>query len=62
MFDINEEKGTHYITMEYVSGQDLKGLIRQIGAIGLWALQYQLPNKSVKDCQKPIRQGLSIET
>jgi serine/threonine protein kinase/Flp pilus assembly protein TadD len=29
MFDINEEKGAHYITMEYVSGQDLKGLIRQ---------------------------------
>jgi serine/threonine protein kinase/Tfp pilus assembly protein PilF len=29
MYDLNEEKGTHYITMEYVSGQDLKGLIRQ---------------------------------
>jgi serine/threonine protein kinase/Tfp pilus assembly protein PilF len=29
MFDLNEEEGTHYITMEYVSGQDLKGLIRQ---------------------------------
>ena len=24
MFDINDEDGTHYITMEYVSGQDLK--------------------------------------
>ena len=35
MFDINEEKGTHYITMEYVSGQDLKGLIRQSGKLGI---------------------------
>ncbi len=34
MFDINEEEGTHYITMEYVSGQDLKGLIRQSGKLG----------------------------
>ncbi len=29
MFDLNEEEETHYITMEYVPGQDLKGLIRQ---------------------------------
>ena len=29
MYDIGEEKGSHYITMEYISGQDLKGLIRQ---------------------------------
>jgi serine/threonine protein kinase len=35
MFDINEEKGTHYITMEYVSGQDLKGLIRQTGQLAI---------------------------
>jgi len=35
MFDINEEKSTHYITMEYVSGQDLKGLIRQSGQLAL---------------------------
>jgi serine/threonine protein kinase/tetratricopeptide (TPR) repeat protein len=33
MFDINDEAGTHYITMEYVSGQDLKGLIRQTGQL-----------------------------
>ena len=33
MYDINEEKGTHYITMEYVAGQDLKGLIRQSGQL-----------------------------
>jgi serine/threonine protein kinase/Tfp pilus assembly protein PilF len=35
MFDINEEKGTHYITMEYVSGQDLKGFIRQSGQMAI---------------------------
>jgi len=29
MYDIGEDRGSHYITMEYVSGQDLKGLIRQ---------------------------------
>ena len=35
MFDINEDEGTHYITMEYVSGQDLKGLIRQSGHLAI---------------------------
>ncbi len=35
MYDINEDKGTHYITMEYVSGQDLKGFIRQSGQMGV---------------------------
>ena len=29
MYELMEEKGTHYITMEYIPGQDLKGLIRQ---------------------------------
>ena len=28
MYELLEDKGTHYITMEYVSGQDLKGLSR----------------------------------
>jgi tetratricopeptide (TPR) repeat protein len=35
MYDINEEEGTHYITMEYVPGQDLKGLIRQSGNLAI---------------------------
>ncbi len=30
MYDLNEEEGTHYITMEYVSGEDLKSLIRRV--------------------------------
>lgn len=33
MYELLEEKGTHYITMEYISGQDLKGLIRQTGQL-----------------------------
>ncbi len=28
MYELMEDKGTHFITMEYVPGQDLKGLIR----------------------------------
>ncbi len=29
MFDLGEEKGTYYITMEYVPGEDLKSFIRR---------------------------------
>lgn len=29
MYDLNEDKGTHYITMEYVPGEDLKSFIRR---------------------------------
>jgi len=28
MYDLNEEEGTHYITMEYVPGEDLKSMLR----------------------------------
>jgi len=31
MYDLNEEKGTHYITMEYVPGEDLKSFLRRSG-------------------------------
>jgi serine/threonine protein kinase len=31
MYDLGEEKGTHYITMEYVPGEDLKRLVRKVG-------------------------------
>jgi len=33
MYDLGEEKGTHYITMEYVPGEDLKGSIRRMGPL-----------------------------
>ncbi|MBN2408379.1 MAG: protein kinase, partial [Candidatus Aminicenantes bacterium] len=31
MFDLSEEAGTSFITMEYVSGEDLKSFIRRVG-------------------------------
>jgi serine/threonine protein kinase/Tfp pilus assembly protein PilF len=34
MYDLDEEKGTHYITMEYVPGEDLKGMIKMMGQLG----------------------------
>jgi len=33
MFDLGEEKGTHYITMEYVPGENLKSSIRRMGPL-----------------------------
>jgi len=35
MFDLGEERGQHFITMEYVTGQDLKGLIRQSAPLSI---------------------------
>lgn len=34
MYDLNEEKGTHYITMEYIPGEDLKSTINRVGPLG----------------------------
>ena len=33
LFDLGDEDGTHFITMEYVSGVDLKSLIRMTGPL-----------------------------
>jgi len=33
MYDLNKEKGLHYITMEYVDGKDLKSMIRMMGQL-----------------------------
>jgi len=33
MYDLGEERGTHYITMEYVSGKSLKGMIGMMGQL-----------------------------
>ncbi len=35
MFDLNEEKGIHYITMEYVPGEDLRSMVRMSGQLGI---------------------------
>jgi serine/threonine-protein kinase len=49
MYELMEEQGTHFITMEYISGQDLKGLIRQTG---------QLTNGKAISIAKQICEGL----
>ena len=33
MYDLSKEEGTHYITMEYVPGEDLKSMIRMMGQL-----------------------------
>jgi len=35
MYDLNEEKGTQYITMEYVPGEDLKSTIIRVGRLSV---------------------------
>jgi len=35
MYDLNEEKGTQYITMEYVPGEDLKSTIVRVGQLSV---------------------------
>jgi len=33
MYDLNEEEGTHYITMEYVPGESLKSMVGMMGKL-----------------------------
>jgi len=33
MYDLNKQEGTYYITMEYVSGEDLKSFVRRAGPL-----------------------------
>ncbi|MDH5705118.1 MAG: protein kinase [Candidatus Aminicenantes bacterium] len=35
MYDLNEERGTQYITMEYVPGEDLKNTILRVGHLSV---------------------------
>jgi len=35
MFDLGEADGTHFLTMEYVSGEDLKTVIRMTGSLAV---------------------------
>jgi len=35
MYDLGEEEGNHYITMEYVPGEDLKGTIIRVGQLSV---------------------------
>ncbi len=50
MHDLNEIEGTQYITMEYVSGEDLKSFIKRVG---------QLPSGKAIAITEQICKGLS---
>jgi len=50
MYDLDEDRGVYYITMEYVLGQNLKGLIRQTGKLAI---------STVISIAKQICEGLS---
>ncbi|MFX0069257.1 MAG: protein kinase [Candidatus Hodarchaeota archaeon] len=50
MYELMEENGTHFITMEYVPGEDLRSLIRRIG---------QLPIGKSISIVKQICEGLA---
>jgi serine/threonine protein kinase/predicted Zn-dependent protease len=50
MYELMEDKSLHFITMEYVSGQDLKGLIRQSAPLSV--------SRTIK-VTKQICEGLS---
>jgi len=51
MYDLNKEEGSYYITMEYVSGEDLKSFIRRVG---------QLPSGKAISIAKQMAEGLAI--
>ncbi|HUU52266.1 MAG TPA: protein kinase [Candidatus Heimdallarchaeota archaeon] len=50
MYELMEYKGVHYITMEYVPGQDLRSLIRQTG---------KLTTETALSIAKEVCEGLS---
>ncbi len=50
MFDLSDEDGTPYITMEYVPGEDLKGLLKKTG---------QLTTKKAVSIAKQVCDGLA---
>ena len=49
MFDIGDAEGTHFITMEYIPGEDLKSFIRRVG---------QLPSSKAISIAKQVCEGL----
>ena len=50
MYDLGEAEGTHFITMEYVQGEDLKSLIKRIG---------RLPEGKALAIAKQVADGLA---
>jgi TolB-like protein/tRNA A-37 threonylcarbamoyl transferase component Bud32/Flp pilus assembly protein TadD len=50
MFDLGEDKGSYFITMEYVHGEDLKSFIQRVG---------QLPTGKAISITRQVCEGLS---
>jgi tetratricopeptide (TPR) repeat protein/tRNA A-37 threonylcarbamoyl transferase component Bud32 len=50
MFDLGEAEGTHFITMEYVQGEDLKSMLQMMG---------QLSTGQIVSMGKQVCQGLA---
>ena len=50
MFDLGDAEGTHFITMEYIPGEDLKSFIRRVG---------QLPSGKAISIAMQVCEGLS---
>ena len=50
MFDIGDAEGTHFITMEYIPGEDLKSLIRRVK---------QIPEGTAISIAKQVCEGLA---
>ena len=56
MFDLGEAEGAHFITMEYVRGEDLKSLIRRIGQLPIGKSTWWAGVKSGR-FPKPVKLG-----
>jgi serine/threonine protein kinase/Flp pilus assembly protein TadD len=50
MYDLGEAEGTHFITMEYVQGEDLRSLLKRIG---------RLPEDKALSIAKQVADGLA---
>ncbi len=50
MYDLGDAEGTHFITMEYIPGEDLKSFIRRVG---------QLPSGKAISIAKQVCDGLA---
>jgi serine/threonine protein kinase/Tfp pilus assembly protein PilF/TolA-binding protein len=57
MFDLGEEKGTQFITMEYVSGEDLRSSIRRFGQLPI-GKSISIANQICEGLAEAHRQGV----
>jgi len=57
MFDLGETKGSHFITMEYVRGEDLRSLIRRIGQLPI-GKSVSIANQICDGLTEAHRQGV----